>query len=88
MKPIRCDLPRELKQAEIHIMADLHIGDRNCDMALIKKRLEHIKATESAYLILNGDIINNATKTGVSDCYAEELSPMEQIGRFVELLNQ
>lgn len=87
MKPIRCDLPRELKQAEIHIMADLHIGDRNCDMALIKKRLEHIKATESAYLILNGDIINNATKTSVSDCYAEELSPMEQIGRFAELFD-
>lgn len=85
MKPIRCDLPRELKQVELHIMADLHIGDQHCDMELIKKRIANIKETESAYLILNGDIINNATKTGVSDCYAEELPPMEQIGRFVEL---
>ena len=85
MKPIRCTLPRELKQIELHTMADLHIGDRYCDTALIKKRLEYIRETEHACLILNGDIINNATKTSVSDCYAEELSPMEQIARFVEL---
>jgi predicted phosphodiesterase len=85
MKPIVCDLPRNHKQIEIHPMADLHIGDRFCDMNLIQKRLEHIKETPSAYIILNGDIINNATKTSVSDCYAEELTPMEQISRFVEL---
>lgn len=85
MKAVKVYLPRELKNAEIHIFADLHIGDNNCDIAGVKTRIEAVKNTKNAYCILNGDIINNATKTSVSDCYAEELSPMEQIERFVEL---
>lgn len=85
MKAIKVNLPRDLKTAEIHIFADLHIGDSHCDIAGIKNRIETVKNKENAYCILNGDIINNATKTSVSDCYAEELSPMEQIKRFVEV---
>lgn len=87
LKAIKCDLPRELNTLEIHTMADLHIGDRFCDMELIKKRLGSIKSTPNAYIILNGDIVNNATKTSVSDCYAEELTPMEQIERFCTLFD-
>ena len=85
MKAIKVNLPRDIKIAEIHIFADLHIGDNNCDIAGIKNRIEAVKSNKNAYCILNGDIINNATKTSVSDCYAEELSPMEQIERFIEL---
>ena len=85
MKAIKIDLPRELESAEIHPISDLHIGDKHCRMDIIKERLEKIAAKDNAYIILNGDIINNATKTSVSDCYAEELSPMQQIERFVEL---
>ena len=85
MKTIRADLPKSLKSIELHTFADLHIGDKGCDIELIKERLKHVKETPNAYCILNGDIINNATKTSVSDCYAEELSPMEQIKTFIEL---
>lgn len=85
MKTIRADLSKSLKNIEVHIFADLHIGDKSCDYELIKERLTHVKETPNAYCILNGDIINNATKTSVSDCYAEELTPMEQIKAFVEL---
>ena len=85
MKSIKADLPKSLKSIEIHTFADLHIGDKSCDYELIKERLKYVKETPNAYCILNGDIINNATKTSVSDCYAEELTPMEQIKRFVEL---
>lgn len=85
MKAIKVNLPETLDNVEIHTFADLHIGDKFCDMELIKERIEAVKNNEKAYVILNGDIVNNATKTSVSDCYAEELSPMEQISRFVEL---
>ena len=85
MKAIKANLPKTLDSVEIHTFADLHIGDKFCDIELIKERIEAVKNNEKAYAILNGDIINNATKTSVSDCYAEELSPMEQISRFVEL---
>lgn len=85
MKAIKIDLSRDIKKAEIHVFADLHIGDKFCDIEGIKRRIEAVRDNKNAYCILNGDIINNATKTSVSDCYAEELSPMEQIRRFVEL---
>ena len=85
MKAIKVNLPRDIKTAEIHIFADLHIGDNHCDILGIKNRIEAVKNNKNAYCILNGDIINNATKTSVSDSYAEELSPMEQIERFVEI---
>ena len=85
MEAIKVNLPRDIKTAEIHIFADLHIGDSHCDIMGIKNRIEAVQNNKNAYCILNGDIINNATKTSVSDCYAEELSPMEQIRRFVDL---
>lgn len=85
MQTIKCDLPRKHKNIEIHTFADLHVGDMHCDMDLIKKRIDDVKAKDNAYIILNGDIMNNATKTSVSDCYAEELTPMEQIERFSTL---
>lgn len=85
MKAIKITLPREIKKAEIHLFADLHIGDKFCDLDHIKRRVEEVKNNKDAYCILNGDIINNATKTSISDCYAEELSPMQQIERFVEV---
>ena len=85
MDAIKVDLSKDLKSIELHTFADLHIGDKNCDIETIKNRIDYIKSKDNAFCILNGDIINNATKTSVSDCYAEELSPMEQIERFVEL---
>ena len=85
MKAVRIDLSRDLDRVEIHTFADLHLGDKSCDVQLIKQRIEEVKNNPNAYCILNGDIINNATKTSISDCYAEELKPMEQIQLFVGL---
>lgn len=85
MESIKVELPKQICSVEVHPFADLHIGDKFCAMEGIKKRIEQVKDKESAYIILNGDIINNATKTSISDSYAEQLTPMEQISRFVEL---
>ena len=86
MKVIKIDLPKDLKSVEIHTLADLHIGDKFCDMESIKNKINYIKDTPNAYCILNGDLMNNATKTSVSDSYAEELTPMEQVEMCVKLL--
>lgn len=85
MRTVKVDLPQELTQIEIHTFADLHIGDKFADKEGIKKRIEYVKNTPNAYCILNGDLMNNATKTSVSDCYAEELTPMEQVEMCAEL---
>lgn len=85
MKSIKIDLSEELKQIEIHTFADLHMGDRSTDYTLIRERLDYVKNKPNAYVILNGDLLNNATKTSVSDSYAEDLTPMEQITTAVEM---
>lgn len=85
IKAIRCDLPRTLNSVEIHTFADLHIGDAFCDKQLIKERIKYIQEHENAYCILNGDIMNNATRTSVSDSYAEEIPPMEQLTMYIDL---
>ena len=87
MKVIKVTLPRTLKNVEIRIFADLHIGDSHCDIEAIKRDIEYVRTTPNCYAILNGDILNNATKTSVSDSYAELLSPMEQIALFIELFS-
>lgn len=86
MNIIKKELSRSLKSIEIHSIADEHLGDKNCDTKNLIKRIDYIKNTPNAYCIVNGDLLNNATKTSVSDTYSEQLSPMEQIMQGVELL--
>lgn len=85
MKTIKIDLPRELERLELHVFADEHLGDENCDIKRLMQRVERVKNTPHAYCILNGDIIDNATKTSIGDTYAQDLNPMEQMQKAIEL---
>jgi predicted phosphodiesterase len=85
IKTVAYTVDRGTDEIELHILADLHLGDRHCDEKLVREQIDHIKNTDNAYLILNGDILNWASKMSVSDVYAETLSPMEQIKRYTEL---
>ena len=85
MKTIKIDLPRELTEIEIHTFADEHIGDEQCDMKRLLERIEYVKNTPNAYCILNGDILDNATKTSIGDTYSQEFNPMEQLQRAIEM---
>lgn len=85
MKVIKIDLPRELEQVEIHIFSDEHLGDKCCDIKRLLQRIEYVKNTPTAYCILNGDIIDNATRSSIGDTYSQELTPMNQLKRAVEI---
>lgn len=87
MKTIKIDLPQDISLLEIHIFADEHIGDEHCDMENLLKRIEYVKNTPNAYCILNGDILDNATKTSIGDVYTQECNPMEQLRRANELFS-
>ena len=84
MRAIKCDLPYA-DTIEIHPMADLHIGDAHSDYKAILERLEYIKNTSNAYVILDGDLMDTATSTSVGDTYGATLSPMEQLKECVKL---
>lgn len=85
MKTVKIDLPREYKSIELHTFADEHIGDEHCDIQRVLERIEHVRNTPNAYCILNGDIIDNATKTSIGDTYTQVFNPMEQLKKAVEL---
>ena len=85
MKIIKINLPRNLESVELHVFADEHIGDDNSDIKRIIERIEYVKNTPNAYCILNGDIIDNATKTSIGDTYTQVFNPMEQLAKAVEL---
>ena len=87
MDVIKAELPRVLDHVDIHIFSDWHIGDANCRMDEIRAAIEEVKGNRNAYCICNGDLVNNATKASVSDCYAETMTPQEQIDVLVELLS-
>ena len=85
MKVIKIDLPRELPSVELHIFADEHLGDEHSDLKRLLARIEYVKNTPNAYCILNGDIIDNATKTSIGDTYTQVFNPMEQLTKAVEI---
>lgn len=78
MKTIKIDLSTELESLEILTLADLHIGDKHCDMQLVKDRIKYIAENDNVYTILNGDIMNMALRNSVSDIYSEQMTPMQQ----------
>lgn len=86
MKSVKITLPRDLNSVKIHTFADWHIGDKGCDLDAIKAEIQEVKDCKESYVICNGDLMNNATKTSVSDCYAELIPPMEQLQTLCELL--
>lgn len=85
MKVIKIDLPKEIEKIELHTFADEHIGDEHADLDRLKQRIDYVVNTPNAYCLLNGDIIDNATKTSIGDVYANEFNPMQQLERAVEL---
>lgn len=87
MEIVKINLPRELESAELHIFADEHIGDEHSDIKRVIERIEYVKNTPNAYCIMNGDILDNATKTSIGDTYAQVFNPMEQLQRAIELFS-
>ena len=87
MTVIKEKLSTELKSLELHIFADEHIGDDNCDLARLKERIEYVATHENAYCVLNGDILDYASRSSIGDIEARQFNIMEQIEKGVELFS-
>ncbi len=85
MKVIKTELSDTLQNIEIHTFADEHIGDDHCDMARLKERIEYVANTPNAYCILNGDILDYASRTSIGDIEAREFNIMGQLEKAIEL---
>ena len=81
---IKLDCPRNTFQ--LMVLGDMHIGDELCDLDLIKETIDYVKRTKDCFVILNGDLINNALKTSKSDSYKEQMTIEEEQDLLIDLL--
>lgn len=86
MLSVRADFPVDWPHANVYTLADLHIGDPHCDESEVLARVKAAADDPYGLVILNGDLMNTALKTSVSDVYGEVLSPMQQITHLVTML--
>lgn len=85
MKVIKADLPKEIETLELHTFADEHIGDDCCDLPRLKARIDYIANTPNAYCIMNGDILDYASRSSIGDIEARQFNIMEQLQKAIEL---
>lgn len=76
---IQHTLPHTLEKVEIIPIGDVHIGDSEVDIKALNNVVKYVLEADNRYVILNGDLMNIALKTSVSDIYGEALSPMQQV---------
>lgn len=86
IKPVTAKLSQGIDKVRLHIFSDWHIGDGNCDMSDISRQIGEVLTDDNAYCILNGDLINNAIRSSISDVYSESASPMEAIQTLSDIL--
>ena len=87
MKVIKQKLSADLKSLELHIFADEHIGDDNCDLARLKERIDYVATHDNAYCVLNGDILDYASRSSIGDIETRQFNIMGQIQKGVELFS-
>lgn len=86
MKVIKRDLGEQFKEIKLLCLSDFHIGDELCNLKLIKAVLNDIKESPNTFIILNGDLMDNATSSSVGDTYGASMTPTEQILYLCDLL--
>lgn len=86
MKSINLELGNNVSEIKIIPLGDFHIGDEFFKINDLKKVLKYVEKTENCYLILNGDLMNNALKSSKSDSYREKKSIEEQQDELIKLL--
>ncbi len=72
---------------EIRILplADLHLGDINCDFTRVQAWIREIRESENTFAVLNGDLMDSAIKSSIGDVYGANLQPMEQLKQCVAI---
>ena len=76
----------EPESIEILPIADLHIGDKNSDWKLIVSKIDYVKSTPNAYVLLLGDLLDCATKSSVGDIYSASMNVNEGLNTLAALL--
>lgn len=85
IKIICHDFPSTVNEIKLLVLSDLHIGDALVDTKRLSQFLIEA-AEEDTYVIINGDIINNAIINSVSNVYNDIYTPKQQIDIISDIL--
>ncbi|MBO7527011.1 MAG: metallophosphoesterase [Clostridia bacterium] len=77
IKTIQVDASQN-EEIVLLVLNDLHIGSPGCNIDKILRALKEVKHIPNAYIILNGDLMNNANNIGKSSPLENDLSPMNE----------
>lgn len=72
------ELSSEFEELEIFPLVDVHVGDDKTDIRLFRQFVQFILEKPNRFVTLQGDLMNNALKTSVSNVYNETMNPHEQ----------
>lgn len=76
------------EHVNVYPLGDLHIGSKNFSRYDFDVAMHTIEKDDNGVVILNGDLINNAIKTSVSDIYDERLKPEQTVDMLVRSLEK
>lgn len=68
----------ECKEARVYFIGDLHVGAIEANIKGWEKFCERILSEKNAYICILGDMMNNATKSSVSNVFDDTMRPREQ----------
>lgn len=74
------------KDITIIPISDVHLGARECMEREFMAFIDSVAANPNVYLILGGDLINNATRSSVSNIFEETMRPAEQKKQMAKML--
>lgn len=67
-------------------ISDVHLGARECMEQEFMKFIDEVKDKPNVYLILGGDMINNSTRSSVSNIFEETMRPADQKKMMAKIL--
>jgi len=86
MNVIKCeDISVVNGEVIVYLIADVHVGSAQCNLEKFREVIDEISKIKNAYIILNGDLIDNTLKDSISFEYSG-LSPSSSINIICDIL--
>lgn len=85
MKVITHDLP-QFDELRLYVLSDVHFEDKHCNKKRLMAWRNEVESEENHYVVINGDIVNAATRNSVSDIYSAQSSPDQALDDIVDFL--
>lgn len=76
----------ECEDITIIPISDVHLGSRECMERAFMSFVKTVAESERTYLVLGGDMINNCTRSSVSNIFEETMRPSDQKKMMAKIL--